>query len=319
MTTETRTDLDGPAGATASDVPEGDLLRDLAMVEDPQRPGRFTLEFSPAWNIFYTFGGFTMAAALRAAQLHVDRPDLVPLTAHAVFCSPVGAGPVEIDVDVVRNGRTAANVQADLRQVGHEGADLRLLATFGQEHDTRVTYQGIEFPTGILPPDECPQRPDPAEFSSARPPFPPVNFHRQNDWRPAYEGFTWDETWGREGEHANEFACWFRLHREPRLPDGTIDPISYCVPADMLGPAINRGGRNEAEPFLILSLEIDLQFFATTSSAWTLQRVVSQHAGHGYAFGTTELWDDQRRLLAFVTQRARLRPFAPGEALGPNR
>lgn len=315
-----------PGGIVAKEPPEapimpvGNFLADLAMIEDPALPGRYTMDMSPAWNIFYTFGGMTMAAALRAAQLGVGRDDLHPLTAHALFCSPVGAGPVEIDVDVVRNGRTAANVCADLRQAGHDGTDLRLLATFGQHHDTHVQYQGIEFPAGILAPDECPQRPDPAEFSEARLPFPPVNFHEQNDWRPATEGFTWDENWGRGAVHDTTFSSWFRLHHEPRLPDGTIDPVYYCVPADMLGPAIGRRlgpMSDDNPPFLILSLEIDLQFFRTTTSTWILQHVVSQEASNGYAFGTTELWDEDRHLIAYVTQRARLRPFSPGEKLGP--
>ncbi len=300
-------------------VPAGDLLADIDVQPDPTRPGRYNIEFSPAWNVFYTFGGVTMAAALRAAEREVARDDLHPLSAHAVFCSPVAAGPVEIDVDIVRNGRTAANVSADLRQTGHEGTDMRLLATFGQHHETDLTYRGIEFPQDVRPPDECPTRPDPAEFSEARNPFPAINFHEQNDWRPALAGFTWEESWGAQGPHDARFASWFRLHKEPRLADGLIDPVSYCVPADMLGPAIGRalGPITQERPFLILSLEINLQFFATTDSSWILQHVHSQDAGHGYAYGTTELWDEHRRLVGYATQRARLRPFSAGEQLGP--
>jgi acyl-CoA thioesterase len=308
-----------PAAAfVAADVPVGDLLTDIDVQRDAATAGRYTLDVSPAWNIFYTFGGVTMAAALRAAEREIDRDDLEPLSAHAVFCSPVGAGPIEIDVDVVRNGRSAANVNADLRQAGHETTDLRLLATFGQRHESPYDYHGIEFPADVLPPELCPQRPDPAELSEVRT-FPPVNFHQQNDWRPALEGFTWEENWGDREPNDARFASWFRLNREPRLADGTIDPVSYCVPADMLGPAIGRrmGRLGQEQPFLILSLDINLQFFATTTSEWTLQHVVSQRAANGYAYGTTELWDEQRQLIGLATQRARLRPFTVGEHLGP--
>jgi acyl-CoA thioesterase len=301
------------------DVPVGHLLDDIDVQPDGEVPGRYTIELSPAWNIFYTFGGVTMAAALRAAERGVDRDDLRPLSAHAVFCSPVGAGPVEIDVDVVRNGRSAANVCADLRQAGHDSTDLRLLATFGRQHASDYEYLGATFPTDVLPPELCPQRPDPAELSEARSPFPPVNFHQQNDWRPALEGFSWEEHWSDAEPRAARFASWFRLLDEPRLADGTIDPVSYCVPADMLGPAIGRriGPLGQAQPFLIPSLDINLQFFAATTSEWTLQHVVSQHAGNGYAYGTTELWDEDHRLIGMATQRARLRPFTVGEHLGP--
>jgi len=301
------------------DVPTGHLLADIDVQADPSTRGRYTLDLSSAWNIFYTFGGVTMAAALRAAERELARDDLRPLSAHAVFCAPVAAGAIEIDVDVVRNGRSAANVCADLRQHGHDSTDLRLLATFGQQHDSNYQYVGIEFPSDVLPPELCPQRPDPAEMSEARSPFPPVNFHQQNDWRPALEGFSWEEHWGDREPRASRFASWFRLLDEPRLADGTLDPVSYCVPADMLGPAIGRriGPLGQDQPFLILSLEINLQFFATTTSSWTLQHVVSQHAGNGYAYGTTELWDEARHLIGMATQRARLRPFSAGEQLGP--
>lgn len=323
MTTTAATpdDPTSPADpASPVEVPEGDLLADIDVQADPERPGRYTLELSPAWNVFYTFGGVSMAAALRAAQRALTRDDLVPQSAHAVYLSPVGAGPVEIDVDVTRDGRTAANVCADMRQVGHEGVDLRLLATFGQRHDTHIAYGGVEFPADVLMPDACPTRPDPAEFSEARNPFPAINFHQQHDWRPALAGFSWAESWGSVEPAEPRFASWFRLYNEPRLADGTIDPIAYCVPADMLGPAIGRKAgpmSDDNPPFLILSLEINLQFFATTSADWILQHVVSQWAGDGYAYGTTELWDDQRRLIGMATQRARLRAFDPTKRPGP--
>src|SRR4051812_22864037 len=116
-------DPDSSPAATVEvpgDLPPADLLADIDCQRDPRDPSRFTLEISPAWNIFYTFGGVTMAAALRAAQRALGRDDLHPLSAHAVFCAPVGAGDVEIAVTVIRNGRTAANVSADLRQLGHD-------------------------------------------------------------------------------------------------------------------------------------------------------------------------------------------------------
>lgn len=301
-------------------VPAGDLLADIDVQRDAADPRRFTLSISPAWNVFYTFGGVTMAVALRAAERALERDDLHPLSAHAVYCAPVGEGPVEIDVDVVRNGRTAANVCADVRQQGHAGTDLRLLATFGRLHDTHVAYQGIDFPAGVLDPEECPTRPEPGDLSEASAPFPPINFHQQTEWRPALAGFSWDEGWGSGDERVATFASWFRLLKEARLADGTIDPVSYCLPADMVGPAIGRKMgpmSDDNPPFLILSLDINLQFFGRTDSSWILQNVVSQWAGDGYGYGTTELWDENRRLVAFATQRARLRPFTPGEALGP--
>lgn len=309
-----------PPGWVPDGAPLGNLLVDTDVRRVPGVPGRWAADLPPAWNVFYVFGGVTMATALRAAARELDRPDLRPLTAHAVYCSPIAAGPVEADVTVIRDGRSASNVRADLRQAGKDGVDLSLTATFGQVHDTHVAFEGIEFPSDVLPPEQCPSRPDPAEFSEARNPFPAINFHAQTDFRPAMAGFSWTGDWDVDGGREPRFASWLRLLEEPRLPDGTIDPISYCVPADMLGTALGRRmGPNGPDnpPFLILSLEIDLQLFATTDSPWILQHTVAQWAGQGYGYGTTELWDEHRRLVGFASQRARLRPFSAGEQLGP--
>ena len=70
-------------------------------------------------------------------------------------------------------------------------------------------------------------------------------------------------------------------------------------------------------PLLMLSLEISLQFVATTTSPWLLQHTRAHHSANGYAWGSVELWGEDRQLLAFGTQRAHVRPvdisrFAPG-------
>jgi acyl-CoA thioesterase len=315
----TTSDADG-RDAEGDHHEPADLLADIDVQADPERAGRFTLDLSPAWNIFYTFGGVTMAAAMRAVERGLGRPDLQPLTAHALFCAPLGPGPIEIDVDVIRDGRTAAQVSVDMRRAGTSGTDFRMLCIYGQQHETPMAFRGVDFPGDVRPPEECPDRPDPGDLSEIQPTFPPVNFHRQTEWRPAMAGFRWDESLRSAEPLEPRFASWFHLKKEPRLPDGTLDPVSYCLPADTVGSAVARGlGPLGLRPFLILSLEINLQFFGRTTSAWTLQNTEAQWAGDGYAFGTTELWDDQRQLIGFATQRARLRPFTLDERLGPDR
>ena len=297
-----------------------DLLAaiDVRPVADGEH--RYGLDIPTDWNIFYTFGGVTMAAALRAAERAIDRADLVPLTAHAMYCAPIQAGAVEIDVDVLRSGRTAAQASVDLRQAGHTGVDLRLITTFGERIESPVAYQGVEFPGDVLDPDQLTGRPslDDLLDGDEDNPFRSLPFHQQTDWRPALEGWDWTTGWDEPG--VGRSASWTRLLCEPRLPDGRIDPVSLCVPADSVGNAVGRAIASQLgdnKNFLILSLEIDLQFFADTTSSWLLQHVTAQHVGDGYAYGTTEIWDIDRRLVAIATQRARLRPIAAGEPIGP--
>ncbi len=286
-------------------APAGDFVVDSDVRRDPSRPGRYTLDLSPAWNVFYTFGGMSMAVALRAIERELSRDDFGPLTATALYVQPVTDGPVTIDVDVLRNGRGAAQAVADLRNEHHDTTALHLTATFGAPASSLVEYTDAVFPD-VPGPEECeppPPRPDDSPFND-------INVHQQTDWRPTS---WWDpETWT---SRPAETSCWTRFVKEPRLDDGTIDPVSLPIPADMLGPAV--GQRTGPTPFFVLTLELGVHWFATTSSPWVLQHVVSPHAGDGYASGHVYLWDEDRRLLGFATQRARMRPVAEGERLGP--
>ena len=184
-----------------------------------------------------------------------------PSPRNALFVQPVSPGPVEIDVQVLRSGRTAGQAVADLRNTHQDGTALHLTAAFGQLHESSIDYLDVTFPDVPMP-DDCqppPPRPDDSPFAN-------INFHEQTDWRPTA---WWDPVdWQPSPAVA---SAWTRLVKEPRLPDGTIDPVSLCIPADTLGMAI--GQRVGPDPFFILTLEIGLQFFGPTESPWLLQHV----------------------------------------------
>lgn len=291
----------------AEPIPSGEFLVDSDVQPDPSVPGRYTLDLSPAWNVFYAFGGMTMAVALRAAERAIGRADLQPVTATALYIQPVADGPVVIDVEVLRSGRSAAQATASLRNTSHDGPALLLTATFGQQHESLVDYVDAVFPD-VPPPEECdppPPRPDDS-------PFKDLPFHAQTDWRPTRP---WDpDNWTSSPA---EMSSWVRFVKEPRLADGRIDPVSLCVPADQLGGAVSQRVAPD-QPWFVLTLELGLHFLQPTRSPWVLQHTVSPHAGDGYASGHVFLWDDERRLLGFATQRARMRPMQLDERLGPN-
>lgn len=285
--------------------PAGDFLADTDVRRDPDRPGCYTLDLSPAWNVFYTFGGVSMAVALRAVERELARDDFGPITATALYVRPVSDGPLEVDVRVLRNGRKAAQAVAELRNEHHDGPALHLTTTFGAPGESAIDFVDAVFPD-VPGPEQCappPPRPDDSPFND-------LNFHQQTEWRPTS---WWDpETWT---SRPAEFTCWTRFVKEPRRADGTIDPISLPVPADILGPAV--GQRTGPQPFFVLTLELSVHFFATTTSPWVLQHVVAPLAADGYASGHVYLWDEDRRLLGFATQRALMRLLEPGERLGP--
>lgn len=288
-------------------VPQGDLLRDTTLTPDPDVAGRYHGTISEAWKVMYAFGGVSMTACLRAMQHHLGRPDLDLVTANAIFCSPVPCGPITVDVQVLRDGRGVSQVACDLRVSGSDTVALRTHGVFGTAYPSEHHFVDVQFPTDIAMPDECPPPPPPHPDN----PWPEINFHSQTDWRPAIPRF-WEQrdTWERGPAR---FAAWTRLLAEPRLADGSYDPLALAVPADSISPAIGAGLGPSAGHWMTLSLEIGLRFLATPAAtpAWVLQDMTAWQCGNGYATGPTHLWDVDGNLLAIAQQTAHLREF-PG-------
>ncbi len=281
-------------------VAPGDLLRDTTLAPDPGHRGRYHGAIPEAWQVVYAFGGVSMTASLRAMQTHLGRPDLQLVTANAIFCAPVPCGPISVDVDVLRNGRGAAQVASNLFVPGTEGIALRTHGVFGRPHDTDLAFRDVEFPADVAMPDACePPPPRPADD-----PWPEINFHQQTEWLPA---LPFDPE--REGPAPGgaRFAAWTRLLVEPRLADGSYDLVSLGVPSDSIGPAIGQGLPGPRRQFMSLSLEIGIRFIRPPAGRWILQHMRCWHCGDGYATGPTELWDEHRNLLAIAQQTAHLR------------
>src|SRR5256714_6424291 len=159
-------------------MPHG-LRADTTLTPDGARPGRFHADLPDAWKVVYVFGGVSMYTALRAMQEALDRSDLDLVTANAIFLAPVPPGPITIDVDVLRDGRRASQVAADLRVDGADRPALRVHGVFGAAHDTDLAHQEVRFPEVPLP-AHAPLPPDPQRPN----PFGRINFHEQTAWRP---------------------------------------------------------------------------------------------------------------------------------------
>src|SRR6478609_11862806 len=123
-----------------------DLRSDTTLTRDASRPGRLHGNIPEHWKVVYVFGGVSMYAALRAMHEVLDRPDLELVTANAIFIAPVPPGPVTIDVEVLRDGRGASQVAADLRVPGVETPALRVHGVFGAAHDIEFAHQEVVFP-----------------------------------------------------------------------------------------------------------------------------------------------------------------------------
>jgi acyl-CoA thioesterase len=268
-----------------------DLRADTELTADATVPGRYHADIPDAWKIVYLFGGVSMYAALRAMQTALGRADLDLVTANAIFLAPVPPGPITIDVNVLRDGRGAAQVAADLRADTEGGPALRVHGVFGTPHDTDVAYEGLRFPEVPAPADSPLPPPRPGDS-----PFRDINFHEQTEWRPL-------SPFDDPGK--GQFMAWVRLKR------GEPDRLTLAVHGDVLGPAVGRAIGPRDEPFMVLSLEIGIRFVRVPATAWVLQEIEAWHVGDGYATGPARLWDEEGRLCAIATQTAHLRRFKP--------
>jgi acyl-CoA thioesterase len=287
----------------------GDVRRDTTPHPVAGVPGRYHGFIPEAWRVMYAFGGTTMATAIRAATVEIGRADLVPVGAEATFCQAVPCGPVAAQVEVLRSGRSGAQALVRLwaldpaapEPAGPVGNDVVVAVVLGARRPSHLSFVGAEAPE-VRPPDECPGR----ETAGASP-FHRIPYHRQTDFRIAMGNVRWGEPVD-PGEPRT--ASWFRFNTSPLGDDGAWDPALLAVPGDVLGPAVHAGLGGKVGFFFVISLQIGLKFIADCRSEWVLQHTRAHSAADGFASGTAELFDLDRRLVAIATQTAVLRPFA---------
>jgi acyl-CoA thioesterase len=295
------------------EIEPGDILRDTTPVPVPGSSGRYRTMVPEAWRIFYAFGGATMAAALRAAAAELDRDDLHLLTADATFCQAVPCGPVGLHVEVLRQGRSAAQALVRLwaldpndpdAAAGPVGNDLVVTCVFGERRDSPFRFVGAEFPD-VPGPQECLDR---REFDPESP-FAQIPYHHQTEFRLPGTAMRFED----DRPPAEPVASsWYRFRVPPLREDGSWEPAALALPGDILGTAVHAGAGSRSGFFLVISLQISLQIVAEMRGDWLLQHTRAHVARDGYATGTAELWSLDRRLVAVATQCAKLQPLPRG-------
>ncbi len=282
-----------------------DLAADTAVT--PRGAGLYVCTLPRHWDYFMPSGGVLVTLALRAMAAELGlRPGLVgedsgvrPLSATAVFCSPVPAGPVEIMVTPLRRGALASQVRASLRTVDGE-LGLEVIATFGRDRpvvDVSMTSAPV-----VAEPRALPEI-DPSDQSFVPP------FIRNFDHRRAIGSAWWRADEWVPGDRS---GYWYRYLRPQRLADGRLDPLALPPLIDTMPPAMCSMIGPAARAFLAPSLDLTVHFVQDTTSEWLLTHVHCREARGGYATADIEIWDEARRLVAYGTQVMILRRRAQG-------
>lgn len=186
-----------------------------------QGAGRFTGAVHPGWTIAgKPNGGYLLAMLARAAGSVGAHPH--PIAASAHYLRSPDPGPVEIEVDVLRAGRSASQLRARMTQDGAPCIEA-LVTTSELEPDTKP-FWGDGVPDGAGVPFEGAVR-----LPAVNPAGTPVAIMEQVDLRldPSSFGFGRGRPSGR-----GELRGWLAL------PGGEVfDPCALVYAIDAFPPA----------------------------------------------------------------------------------
>lgn len=279
----------------------------------PSVDGRYKVDVSADWNCpVVPQGGVMAALAARAMALELGDDELRLRTLTTVFAAQVAAGPVEVDVTVLRRGRSMSQVRADIRSHGADAGHTSV-AVFGRARP------GFEFTDATMPdvppPDECPSWRDRSlgDLHPDRPPFP---FWDKVEGRAALGHAPWDD-WVPA---SSECASWFRFDDPPRLADGTLDPLAALTLCDTMPGSVGERMGPGTPFWLPPSADLTVHLFGDARSEWLLAHYRTHRAGDGYVSVAADLWDPDPAvgLVAHATQVMFL-VFPNGPPLGDDR
>jgi acyl-CoA thioesterase len=219
----------------------------------------------------------------------------------AMFAGQVAGGPVVVEVDVLRRGRSMSQLTATVHNPGAE-AGLTAVAAFGAPRRgfefTELAFPDVPGPDGIRGFRD--PLPEGVEFEWDRPPMP--FWEHVVESRPVIGRAPW-ETFE---DGPAEAAFWYRLDDPPLGPDGFLDVAGPIVLCDTMPSSVGQKLGPDAGQWFAPSVDYTLHVLGPASAGWLLSHHKARHAGDGYASVELSLWDPNGdgppRLVAYGTQ-----------------
>jgi acyl-CoA thioesterase len=244
-------------------------------------PGRFAGQVTARWNVgSVPNGGYLLSMALRAVGAVLPARD--PLSATAHYLRPAAPGPVEIQVETLKQGRTIATAEARLLQQGKEFA--RVLTSVGVLDPTLGPRFVDAAPPAMPPPEGALVRPAGA---------PTIEVARRFEQRFDPETVRWATGAGPQ-EHAV-------IRAYQRFADGRPpDVLSLPLFADALPPpvfAVVAAG-------WVPTIELTVHMRAKPVDGWLRSQLRSRFVFGGLLEEDGEIWDASGQLVALSRQLA---------------
>jgi hypothetical protein len=253
----------------------------------PTAPGRFDANVDAAWTIAgKPNGGYLLAILGRAAADGGTHPH--PIAASATYLRPPDPGPVEVETEVLRAGRTAGQVRSRMLQNG--AVCVEALITTSTLDATSEPYWtgGLELPE-IAELERCVRLPGVSPVGLPVPIMDEVEVHLD----PADTGFARGEPSGR-----GQLRGWLAL-----ADDEPFDPVALLYAVDAFPPATFEIAPTGWVPTLELTAYV--RALPAPGPVRILHRaqVVDAQKVDEVCF----VWDSRRRLVAQATQLAGVR------------
>lgn len=271
----------------------GSCFSDTVVVA-PAGGGRYDAVVDPGWNLQpLPQGGIVTALALRAMTAELGHDEQRLRTLHTVFAAQVASGPVVIDVEVLRRGRSMSHLRAEVRNPGAARGHLTT-AVFGSAREG-FSFTDLVRPD-VPPPHECPSYRDPPPPGVEE--WEPLPFWTRVEGRAALGLPPWDAESPRTTAMQ---AAWERFDEAPMLDDGTLDPLAVVAIADTMPGAVGQRLGPTERRWWGPSVDLTVHLLADARTEWLLLVNRARHAGDGYASVDMELWSDDV-LVAYATQ-----------------
>ncbi len=230
-----------------------------------RRPGRLSVDTPPDWMQGRTvYGGLSVGLAFEAAR--TAAADLPPLRSLQVaFVGPL-AGRIEVSAEILRRGRSASFVQADVRSEAGLGLRATFLFSTGRP-------SALDFVRAPAPP-----APDPEDAPPALLRAPPTFFSNQFEYRHALP---------RLPDTRAEFLRWVRL----AAPGGCDPTTELLTVADALPPAamavMAAPGPVSSATWMMNLLTAE----PATRDGWWLLQASAEQAREGVSSQSMAIWN----------------------------
>ena len=267
----------------------------------PLGAGRYAAQLDECWNLRpLPQGGIVTAIAVRAMEAELGHPQQRPRTLHTTFAARVAAGPLEVEVEVLRAGRSVSQLRAEVRNPGADRGHLTTCVFAGPREG--FSFTDLCPPSDIVPPGQC---------SSFRDPPPEgVRFDPMSFWGEVVEGraMLGHAPWEDYDPDRAERAMWYRYDDPPVGDDGRLDPLALIVLADTMPGAVGEKVGRRDRAWFAPSIDLTVHLLDHCAAPWVLAHNRARFAGDGYASADMALWDcgpegvATPRLVAYATQ-----------------